>query len=282
MNLRRTPRHGAMRRTPQNVTAYRAMAVRLALVAVGVAVAVVAINTVAGRSAPESTVGGWATAYPVGSVSGPGGWDGGPVSELPSPTGSRPAEASLVPVTGGGPVDGTRPAGPGATTPGGPRRTGPSPTGVPTGRTGTPSTGKPSPPPRTPAAYPTIQAESYDREHGIRTESSGGITHIGYIATGDWVRYDNVDFTGDAARGLLIRASNAARQNRTGRVELRLGRRSNPPVGSMTIPNNGDWFTFSTYRMRIPPTTGVHTVYLTFTSRQDEEFANVDWLRFEH
>jgi hypothetical protein len=253
------------------------MAVRLALVAVGVTAAGLTINAVTGPSGPAPTIGGWA--YPVGSGTAhppeslPPGADGSPDPEWSVPTPPWPSAVSLVPVTGGGPVPG---AGPDRTPP---RTTGPSRTGAPPA---TPASPKPSRPGHTPADYPTIQAEDYDGQNGVRTESWNGGRHIGFISTGDWVRYNDVDFTGDAARSLLIRASNGARQNRSGRVELRLDRRSNPPVGSMTIPNNGDWYRFSTYRMRIPATTGVHTVYLTFTSGQDEEFANIDWLRFRH
>jgi hypothetical protein len=179
------------------------------------------------------------------------------------------------------------PGQPGAGRPG-PARPGAGPPATPTGGAApaptTPPTAPPAPqePPGT--AFSTIQGESFDGQNGVRTEAaeSGGGRHVGFISTGDWVRYEGVTFTGDTARRLVLRASNGARENRTGRVELRLDRRSNAPIGSMTIPNNGKdkWFAFSTYGMAIAPTTGVHTVYLTFTSSQNEEFANVDWLTF--
>lgn len=130
------------------------------------------------------------------------------------------------------------------------------------------------------SAYATIQCEDYDEQNGIRLEGHSGGLHAGFISTGDWLRFDNVDFTDVAARRMLFRASNAARQNRTGRVEVRLDSLSRPPIASMTIPNNGDWLEFLTYELSIPSTVGVHAVYLTFTSAQNEEFANVDWLTF--
>ena len=160
------------------------------------------------------------------------------------------------------------------------------------GRPGVPPV-KPGPPkptgpvPSTPqnaTAYSTIQAERFDGEAGIQTESNrfDGGQHIGFISSGDWVRYDNIGFTNVAANSMLLSTANGAVQNRTGWVELRLDRRSNAPIASMRIVNNGDWFAFNTYRLRIPPITGVHTLYLTFTSDQDQEFGNLDWFSFRH
>ncbi|MFI7542058.1 carbohydrate-binding protein [Actinoplanes sp. NPDC049599] len=133
-------------------------------------------------------------------------------------------------------------------------------------------------------AYTTIQAESFDEQNGIRIEAaeSGPGRHIGFITSGDWVRYDAIDFTDTPASALQISAANWAKENRTGEVELRLDSRSRAPIGTLTIPNNGNWFAFTTYVMAMKPTTGVHTVYLTFTSTQTEEYANIDWIRFRH
>lgn len=143
--------------------------------------------------------------------------------------------------------------------------------------------GSAAPPPQNDTAYRTIQGETFDGQQGVRVENnaSGSGVHLGFISTGDWVRYDDIGFTDTPAKELLVSASNAARQNRTGRLEVRLDSPSQAPVGSLTIPNNGDWFAYTTYTVRIRPTTGVHTVYLTFTSDQNEEFANVDWFRFQ-
>jgi hypothetical protein len=143
---------------------------------------------------------------------------------------------------------------------------------------------QPAPAPENATAYSTIQAESYDAEFGIQVEAaeSGSGRHVGFIHRGDWMRYDDVGFTATPATSLLISAANFAAEDRTGVVEVRLDSRSHAPVGSMTIPNNHSWFDFQTYTVRILPTTGVHTVYLTFASTDSVEFANVDWIRFRH
>lgn len=131
-------------------------------------------------------------------------------------------------------------------------------------------------------AYATRQCEDYDEQNGIHLEAHTGGLHVGFISRGDWLRYDKLDFTSTPAKRMLFRASNAARQGRTGKVEIHLDALTNPTLASMTIPNNGDWMTFITYELAIPATTGVHTVFLLFTSTQDEEFANMDWFTFKH
>jgi hypothetical protein len=133
-------------------------------------------------------------------------------------------------------------------------------------------------------AYLTTQAETYDAEGGVEVQAaeSGSGRHVGFIHRGDWVRYDNVGFTSTPANSLQISAANWAAEDRAGQVEVRLDSRTKAPIGSMTIPNNHSWFDFKTYTMKILPTTGVHTVFLTFASSDSVEFANVDWIRFRH
>ncbi|MET3424941.1 hypothetical protein BJ973_004153 [Actinoplanes tereljensis] len=188
-------------------------------------------------------------------------WPSGPVRVEPAPTQPSAIVADLPQVTGQAvvPEDTSRPA---RTTTA--RRT--------------------SAPAQNATAYRTTQAEEFDEQNGITVEAdqTGPGRHVGFITTGDWVRYDNVGFTDVPATTLLISASNWAANNGTGEVELHLDNRSSAPIGTMTIPNNADWFTFTAYSMKIQPTTGVHTVYLTFTSKQTEEFGNVDWFRFQH
>jgi hypothetical protein len=175
---------------------------------------------------------------------------------------------------------------------GNPQRTGgrPAATGtavvVPSGGGGDPlpQPTVPATPPQNATAYTFIQAESFDEQNGVKIENApaGSGRHVGFITKGDWIRYDDIGFTDVPATGLQISAANWAKNDGTGVVEVRLDDRANLPIGVMTIPNNHSWFDFVTYSMTIRPTTGVHVVYLTFTSNQREEFGNIDWLRFRH
>lgn len=255
-------------------------------IVVGVAAAVLAVAAL-GRSATPPGADPWSDPQAAPPLTGQESQEPvipiSPIAPLPSddpynpgnPTrggapGRGPAHGGLVPVGDASSIPVPGPAAPGTI---------PTPSSAPAPARKEPTT---PPPPPDGSAYHTIQGETFDGQNGVRTEPNekGGGVHIGFISNGDFVRYDNVGFTDVPATSMVLGASNAARQNRTGRVELRLDSRSSAPIGTMTIPNNGDWFAFSTYQMSITPTTGTHTIFLTFTSGQDEEFANVDWLSF--
>ena len=68
----------------------------------------------------------------------------------------------------------------------------------------------------------------------------------------------------------------------SGLVEVRLDSRTSAPVGSFAIADTGGWQTWRTVPANICAVTGTHTVYLTFTSGQPADFANVNWLTFGH
>jgi Carbohydrate binding module (family 6) len=154
---------------------------------------------------------------------------------------------------------------------------------------GSPSTLPPTPARTTPAApklsaYDTILGETFDDRYSIEIEpdESGSGVHIGFIHRGDWVSYDDLEFTDVPATKMLISACNWAADGKTGLVEVYLDSLTNAPIGRMTIPNNSSWSAFKTYSMSIQPTTGKHRVYLKFAATHSVEFANVDWFRFQH
>jgi hypothetical protein len=157
---------------------------------------------------------------------------------------------------------------------------------------------RPTPPPMTTAgppagsrsAYTVIEGESYSAQGGTKLESCtdvGGGTDVGFIANGDWVAYAGVDFTGTAATQFRTRVASGVPNGYTGRVDVRLDGRGGPSVGGFTIGNTADgslrgWATWRTVSISIAPTTGVHTVYLTFSANNNQEFVNVNWLAFNH
>jgi len=151
---------------------------------------------------------------------------------------------------------------------------------------GTPPT---TPPPTTPGgggggtAYGTIQAESANAQSGTQTEtcSEGGLD-VGWIGNGDWLQFNNVDFGSSAAHQFSARVASGAAGGVSGLVEVRLDSRSNAPIGSFAIANTGGWQSWRTVPGNVGATTGVHTVYLTFTSGQPADFVNVNWLTFAH
>ncbi|WP_149823745.1 glycoside hydrolase family 16 protein [Streptomyces tailanensis] len=139
------------------------------------------------------------------------------------------------------------------------------------------------PPSGTRDAYSAIQAESYNSQSGVSTETttdSGGGQNIGSLAGGDWALFQNVAFGSTAATQFVARIASGAGSGVSGLVEVRLDSRTNTPIGSFSIANTGGWQSWRTVPANISGVTGTHDVYLTFTSGQSQEFVNVNWFNF--
>jgi Carbohydrate binding module (family 6) len=54
------------------------------------------------------------------------------------------------------------------------------------------------------------------------------------------------------------------------------------PVGSFAIANTGGWQSWRSVPANIAAVTGVHSVYLTFTSGQPADFVSLNWVTFGH
>jgi hypothetical protein len=151
--------------------------------------------------------------------------------------------------------------------------------------TGTPppTTTTSAPPPGSRDAYATIQAESFNAQSGVVAETTtdtGGGQDIGYLANGDWARYDGVNFGSGSAGTFSARVASGAAAGVSGSVEVRLDNVNNAPVGSFTISNTGGWQSWRTVAASITPVTGTHTVFLRFASGQSADFVNVNWFTF--
>ncbi|MEU3860864.1 glycoside hydrolase family 16 protein [Streptomyces sp. NPDC028722] len=146
--------------------------------------------------------------------------------------------------------------------------------------------GGPTPPPSgNRNAYSAIQAESYDSQSGVATETTtdtGGGQDIGYLANGDWALYKGVDFGSTPARQFSARVASGATGGVSGLVEVRLDNRGNAPVGSFAVGGTGGWQSWQTVPANISAVTGTHDVYLTFTSGQPADFVNLNWFDFGH
>ncbi|MFF7448998.1 MULTISPECIES: carbohydrate-binding protein [unclassified Streptomyces] len=141
------------------------------------------------------------------------------------------------------------------------------------------------PPTGTRDAYSTIQAESYNSQSGVGTETTtdtGGGQNIGYLANGDWALYQNVDFGSAAATQFVARVASGAPAGVSGLIEVRLDSRGSAPVGSFSLAGTGGWQTWRTVPANTSAVTGRHDVYLTFTSGQPADFVNLNWFTFGH
>ncbi|UVS81547.1 Glucan endo-1,3-beta-glucosidase A1 precursor [Actinokineospora sp. UTMC 2448] len=133
------------------------------------------------------------------------------------------------------------------------------------------------------SAYSTIQAESFQQQSGVEVETTsdtGGGQNIGWLANGDWALYRGVDFGSTPARQFSARVASGAGGGVSGLVEVRLDSRTSAPIGSFAVGNTGGWQSWRTIPANIGGVTGVHDVYLTFTSGQPADFVNVNWFTF--
>ncbi len=129
------------------------------------------------------------------------------------------------------------------------------------------------------ADAPRVPAAGFVAKHGTQNApcSEGGEC-LGFIAPGDWVRYDGVDF-GRSASELELRAASATAG---GRIEVRLESPQGELLGACAVPNTGGWQTWSTFKARLKPVSGVKTLYLVFCGHQSSPlnaqlwFAQVD------
>jgi hypothetical protein len=140
-----------------------------------------------------------------------------------------------------------------------------------------------SPPPTGTSAYSTIQAESFAAQSGVQTETttdSGGGQNIGWIANGDWTMYSGIDFGSTPATTFRARVASGAPAGISGLVQVRLDSPTAPVAAQFAVGNTGGWQTWQTVPGSANGITGVHNVYLTFSSGQLADFVNVNWFTF--
>ncbi len=118
-----------------------------------------------------------------------------------------------------------------------------------------------------------IEAEDFNSQSGVQTEpcSEGGLD-VGYIESGDWTRYDGVDF---GARTTSISARVASATS-GGNIEFRLGSPDGMLVGTLAVPNTGGWQTWMTLSTWLTNVHGIQDLVLRFTGGGGY-LLNVNW-----
>jgi chitinase len=132
------------------------------------------------------------------------------------------------------------------------------------------------------SAFSTIQAEAYSTQSGTQTETTtdtGGGQDVGYITNGDWLAYNSIDF-GTGGAGVTLRVASGAAAGVTGNAQIRIDSQSNPVLATVALAPTGGWQTWASKTAAMSTVTGVHTVYVTFTSTQAGDFTNINWLTF--
>jgi hypothetical protein len=126
------------------------------------------------------------------------------------------------------------------------------------------------------SAYSQIEAETYNSQSGIGTESCGeGGLDVCNIENGDYVVYNNVDFGG----GATSFQGRVASANSGGNIEIRLDSTSGTLVGTCSVAGTGGWQTYVTNTCSVSGASGTHNLYLRFTGGSGY-LLNVNWFKF--
>ncbi|RSM45346.1 coagulation factor 5/8 type domain-containing protein [Actinoplanes sp. ATCC 53533] len=134
----------------------------------------------------------------------------------------------------------------------------------------------------TSAAAPpgAVRASSYNAQSGAAVEvtrDTGGGKNVGWLADGDWLRYDSVDLgaKGDAVTSVRFAA---AYKTRPGTVEVRIDSLTGQLLAVVPVKHTGgnqDWRTATAAAHPSPG--GKHTVFLVIRSIQPNDFVNLNW-----
>ncbi|NYH40806.1 hypothetical protein HNR22_000533 [Micromonospora jinlongensis] len=124
-----------------------------------------------------------------------------------------------------------------------------------------------------------VQAEAFAAHSGAQTEGTGdtgGGRNVGWLANGDWLRYDNVSITG-ADLAARVSSHNAT----GGTVELHLGAQDGQLLAAFPIAQTGGWQQWKTVTAKasgVP--TGAQTVFAVMKSASPSDFVNLNWFTF--
>ena len=136
------------------------------------------------------------------------------------------------------------------------------------------------------AANPSlvVQAESYTANYGAKTEGvndAGGGMDVGWLSSGDWMSYSNVDLGTAGNLRTTIRVSSANPAG--GTLEVRADSLIGPVLGSYTIKDTGGWQRWVSQSVVVNSTlTGRHKIVVALHSPQPMDFVNVNWFSFTH
>ena len=91
-----------------------------------------------------------------------------------------------------------------------------------------------------------------------------------------------MDFGYTRATQFSARVASGATAGASGLVEVRLDSLDAAPIGTFAIANTGGWQSGQTLPANISGVTGVHNVYITFTSGQPSDYVSLNWVTFGH
>ena len=118
----------------------------------------------------------------------------------------------------------------------------------------------------------TLQAEDFDTGKGVKRAT----TNIGSLDTGDWIKFDDVNF-GDGVTKLELRLALPSRAAGK-KIEVRVGSQSGSLMGTLTTTGTGDWNVYRSQSTSLREISGVKDLFLVF--RGGGGVAVIDSLKF--
>jgi len=125
------------------------------------------------------------------------------------------------------------------------------------------------------SAFSIIQAENYSILNGSdikKIDNGSGGSALGYISTGDYAAYNNIDF---GSTGAVFFKARVATQFSDITIQIRSGSSSGNLLGTLSLPSTGNFDTYIEASCNINYTTGINNIYLVFSGP-----LNIDWFTF--
>jgi len=131
------------------------------------------------------------------------------------------------------------------------------------------------------STFVKIEAEDFDAKKGSirhkrkRDSKGNAIANLGFIKTGDWVKYSNVNFGGTGMNVFTARIA-TKRKTTYGSIDIYLDNMQGTPAGTFSEISGGGWRNFSVDSISLDQSIiGTHDLYLKFKSGY-----NLDWFTF--
>jgi hypothetical protein len=119
-----------------------------------------------------------------------------------------------------------------------------------------------------------LQAEAFAAQSGAQTENTGdadGGKDVGWLADGDWLRYDGV------AIGTSVSARIASDNPAGGSIELHLGSATGKLLTTIAVTGTGGWQKWVTKTAAVTAPAGPQTLFAVMRSPQRGDFVNLNW-----
>jgi len=132
------------------------------------------------------------------------------------------------------------------------------------------------------AATAQIQGSSYSNQSGLETENTSDTTgeyDLGYLTSGSFVVYNNMDFgSSGSISAVNVRTASAGNG---GTATFYLDSVSSTPIATVSLPVTGGWQTWQTVSGTVTGASGVHNLYVVFTGGgTTDSISNVNWFQF--